>query len=68
MYDVLSTAELGVLLNILYTATEKAYRLANLYGADWQHRFPVHAEVARLFLEAGNELTDRLKHTEQKTP
>jgi len=65
MYDVLSTTELGALIGILYTATEKAYRLASHNSTDWLDRYPIHAEVARLFLEAGNELMGRLKNAEQ---
>lgn len=63
MYDALSTPELVVLQDMLYTATEKAYRLANLVPDcdDWLDRYrPVHNEVARLFLEAAHELLGRL--------
>jgi hypothetical protein len=62
MYDALSTAELAVLQKMLYAATEKAYRLANLTSdsADLTDRyFPVHTEIAHLFLEAGHELRSR---------
>lgn len=62
MYDALGTAELAVLQEMLYTGTEKAYRLANLVpDRHWMARYqPVHAEVARLFLEAAKELVTRL--------
>jgi hypothetical protein len=68
MYDALSTAELAVLQDMLYTAAENAYRLANLTPdqADWLGRYhPVHGEIARLFLEAGHELVGRLDDTER---
>jgi hypothetical protein len=59
MYDSLNTTELTVLQDMLYTATEKAYQLAHAASAD-QARLGHHAEIARLFLEAGQELLDRL--------
>jgi hypothetical protein len=70
MYDALGPAELAVLQDMLFTATEKAYRLANLTPgrADWLDRYrPVHAEFARLFLEAGHELVGRLDRAEHTT-
>ena len=54
MYKVLSTPELMTLQSKLYTATEEAYKMASLVmgNQDWVRRYrPVHAEVARLFLE-----------------
>jgi hypothetical protein len=63
MYDALSTPELVALQEMLYTATEKAYRLANILPDcdDWLAVYrPVHTEVARLFLEAAHELLGRL--------
>lgn len=63
MYGALSNTELTVLQDMFYTATEKTYRLANLAGdtegVTYRYR-PVHAEIARLFLEAGQELIFRL--------
>jgi hypothetical protein len=66
MYQALSTPELTALQSKLYTATEEAYGMAGLVlgDRDWIRRYrPVHAEVARLFLEAGRELLDRLRRT-----
>jgi hypothetical protein len=70
MYDTLSTTELTTLQDMLYTATEKVYRMANLAPADrdWLSRYrPVHAEIARLFLEAGQELLNRLDNPHEMT-
>lgn len=69
MYDALSTAELAVLQDMLYTATEKAYRLTGLTAGragrlDYR---PVHVELARLFLGAGEELLGRLDDARQTT-
>ncbi len=70
MYSALSARELAVLQNMLYTATERTYRLANL-ARDSEGRLgtyrPVHGEVARLFLEAGQELLDRLDNKHEMT-
>ena len=63
MYELLTPSELTALQDILFSATENAYRLANLApkDLDWQtHYRPVHAEVAWLFLEVGQELVSRL--------
>lgn len=65
MYDALSTTELTALQDILYTATEKAFRLANLAPGLGRYH-PIHAEVARLFMEAGNELMGRLENAKQR--
>jgi hypothetical protein len=65
MYDTLSTKELTALQEMLYTATEEAYWTASLGPGNraWLARYrPVHTEIARLFLEAGEELIDRLDH------
>jgi hypothetical protein len=58
MYDTLSTAELTELRQMLYTATERAYWAATLAPGNraWLAWFqPVYTELARLFLEVGQE-------------
>ena len=70
MYDALSTTELTALQEVLYTATERAYWVLNLAPQNhgWPARYwPVHTETARLFLEAGEELLDRLDNTHKMT-
>src|SRR6266702_4628370 len=63
MYDRLTTAELAVLQDLFFSATEKSYQIANAIGE------PVNrpscyrsdpAKLASLFLEAGQELIGRL--------
>jgi hypothetical protein len=66
MYKALSTPELMALQRKLYTATEEAYSMASLVlgNQDWVRRYwPLHTEVARLFLEAGRELLARFSNT-----
>ena len=65
MYDALTTQELNALQEILYEGAQAAFRLANLaHNCEWLNRHaPVHSEVGRLFLEAGQELADRLAAT-----
>jgi hypothetical protein len=70
VYDALTTAELTALQEALYTATERAYWVINLAreNQDWLARYgPVHIEAAWLFLEAGEELLDRLKNAHKIT-
>ena len=70
MYDALSTTELTALQEVLYTATERAYWVLNLAAQNhgWLARYwPGHTETARLFLEAGEELLDRLDNTHKMT-
>ena len=65
MYDALSMTELTALQDMLYTATERAYWVLNLAPVNhgWLARYwPVHTEIAWLFLEAGEELLGRLDH------
>jgi len=55
---------------MLYTATERAYCVLNLAPVNhgWLARYwPVHAEIAWLFLEAGEELLDRLDNSHKMT-
>ncbi len=66
MYDALSTTELTALQDMLYTATEKAYQMTHVTPAD-QTRLGHHAEIARLFLEAGQELLNRLDRAHEMT-
>lgn len=63
MYDVLTSAELAALQDMLFSATQTSYRMASMRtGHPGQtSRFgPVHAETAWLFLEVGLELGSRL--------
>lgn len=68
MYEKLSTRELTVFQDMLYSATGKAFRLANLSSSDpdrlTRYR-QLHSDVARLFLEAAEELVGRLDHAVQ---
>jgi hypothetical protein len=67
MYDALTTSELTVWQDVLFSATEKAYRLAGLCSKSEDHLASyrsIHAEAARLFLEAGEELVNRLGNPE----
>lgn len=69
MYEDLSMTELTVLQETLYTATEEAYWTIGLGpgNRDWLARYrPVHTEVARLFLEAGEELLVRLDESQER--
>ena len=66
MYKALSTPELATLQGMLYTATEDAYMMADLTAGNREsadHYRPLHVEVARDFLEAGQELLARLGQT-----
>jgi hypothetical protein len=66
MYDVLTNAELALLQDLLFSATEKSYRLASLLQEHLTqpgHFQSVHAETAWLFLEVGQELASRLANT-----
>jgi hypothetical protein len=67
MYEALTTQELNALQEILYAGAGAAFRLANLrHDREWLSRYaPVHSEVCRLFLEAGQELAGRLAATGQ---
>jgi hypothetical protein len=67
MYEVLTTQELNALQEILYDGARAAFRVANLqHNREWLNRHaPVHSEVGRLFLEAGQELADRLSMMRQ---
>ena len=70
MYDALTITELTALQEVLYAATERAYWVLNLapQNPGWLARYwPVHTETARLFLEAGEELPDRLDNTHRMT-
>ena len=63
MYEALSMTELTALQDMLYTATERAYWVLNLAPVNhgWLARYwPLHTEIAWLFLEAGEELLGRL--------
>lgn len=51
IYEALTTAELTVLQDLLYTATEKAFALRDR---------SLHGELAELFMEAGHALLGRL--------
>jgi hypothetical protein len=51
MYAALTDAELTALQDMLYAATEQAFRLGNP---------EFHADMARVFLEAGHTLVHRL--------
>src|SRR5262245_1943099 len=71
MYDALSTTELTALQEALYTATERAYWVVSLAPENqgWLARYrPVHTETGRLFLEAGEELRDRLGNEQDRRP
>lgn len=60
---MLTTRELTVFQDVLYSGTRKAYRLANLAPSDpdWLARYqPLHGDIARLFLDAAHELIARL--------
>ena len=62
--------ELTALQEALYTATERAYWVVNLApdNRGWLAWYrPVHTEIARLFLEAGEELLDRLDNAQKLT-
>lgn len=68
MYEALSASELVVLQDMLYAATEEAYRVANLLpdSESWISLYsPVHAEVAPLCLEAAHELLGRLRGAQE---
>lgn len=70
MYGALTAAELALLQEILYSATEKAHGLAHLVpdSDDWQAFYrPVHVEVAGLFLQAADELLGRLETSPEFT-
>jgi hypothetical protein len=70
MYKALSIPELAALQGMLYAATEDAYMMASLAvsNQDWMgHYQPLHVEVARDFLEAGQELLARLGRTGELT-
>jgi len=70
VYKALSTPELAALQGMLYAATEEAYLVASLAvgNPDWiGHYRPLHVEVARDFLEAGQELLARLANSEELT-
>jgi len=62
---MLTPEELIVLQDMLYSASERVYRLANLApSGQWLARYqPLHADVARLFLQAARELIARLDHS-----
>jgi hypothetical protein len=60
---MLDNQELTTLQNILFEATEDAYRTAHLFSDEpsWFVRYhPVHQEIAHLFIEAATGLIDRL--------
>jgi hypothetical protein len=62
MYDALSLTELNSLRETLYSASERAYWAVSLAPGNrgWLARYqPVHAEIASLFLEAGQEQLGR---------
>ena len=64
MYESLTIDELNALQSMLYDGTQAALILANLrlQDSEWFDRYaPVHSEVGHLFLEAGQELADRLE-------
>ncbi len=68
MYESLTIDELNALQSMLYDGTQAALILANLrlQDPDWFDRYaPVHSEVGHLFLEAGQELADRLEITQE---
>ena len=70
MYDALSTTELTALQEVLYTGTERAHQVAHLAPENrgWLARYrPAHTEIAHLFLEAAEELIDRLDHAQEMT-
>jgi hypothetical protein len=63
MYDQLTTEELTVLQNVLYSGTEEAYKVVEVGSdyPDWLEYYrQVHREVGHLFIEAGTELISRL--------
>lgn len=63
MYEALTIDELNVLQSMLYDGTQAALVLTNLrlQDPDWFDRYaPLHSEVGHLFLEAGQELANRL--------
>ena len=68
MYDALTTTELTILQNMLYSATEEAYKAAGLAQHDpvWLGCYQsIHSEIARLFIESGQELLSRLDHGDE---
>jgi hypothetical protein len=68
MYERLTLDELSHLQGILFDGSEKAYEIANLHrqNRSWLNRYgPVHSEVGRAFLEAGQELAGRLDAREE---
>jgi hypothetical protein len=62
MYDMLTDAELNVLQLMLFEGSEKAFSMAGENVFD-PHSAQCHRELAGLFLEAGTELSRRLRHT-----
>jgi hypothetical protein len=63
VYEAFTTGELYMLQEMLYEGAEAAFRVASggLRDSDlFKCHAPVHAEVGRLFLEAGEELAGRL--------
>ena len=63
MYHSLTIRELSTLQDMLFAATEEAYRVVYLKEGDpdWFVRYqPMHRELGHLFIEAGEELLARL--------
>ena len=68
MYETLTIYELNALQSMLYDGTQAALVLTNLRLQDpqWFERYaPLHSEVGHLFLEAGQELADRLEGVQE---
>jgi hypothetical protein len=63
VYEALTTEELNMLQEMLYEGVGAAFRVASgglREPESFKRHAPVHAEVGRLFLEAGEELVGRL--------
>ncbi|HKB31566.1 MAG TPA: hypothetical protein VKD26_12120 [Streptosporangiaceae bacterium] len=68
MYESLTLDELNALQSMLYDGTQAALIVTNLglQDPEWFDRYaPVHSEVGHLFLEAGQELADRLEMVQE---
>lgn len=69
MYGLLTMSELTVLQDVLYSATDDARHLCEIASSDpeWLARYrPLHAELARLFLDVAYPLMvalDRIMST-----
>jgi hypothetical protein len=62
MFDLLTTSELYELQNVLYEATELAYRVAICKEDDpyWTGVYrPFHRDIALLFLDVGGDVVHR---------